>query len=104
VPLGADVALEPLEPAQHLVHQAAHFGKLPRNRPHLVAHSVTQGGADLLGEALFELRGRDGERLETFPRAFEHRFEVCGLHPLFRRRSHPLHRPIDYFLVHRPRE
>ena len=78
VPLGADVALEPPEPAQHLVHQAralrqaaaqpaaprCPFRHARRRRP-------SRGG-------FLRTPRRDGERLETFPRAFEHRFEVSG--------------------------
>src|SRR5437868_12696833 len=40
VPLGEQVALEPLEPPDRLRHQAAHLGEVPSDREHLLAEAL----------------------------------------------------------------
>ena len=60
VPLGEEVALDPLEPADDLVHQAAHLGEVPGARAEVLAEPVL----DRLGQAGLELGGRRGERLD----------------------------------------
>ena len=76
VPLGEDVAFEPLEPADHLVQQAADLGKAAPDREHLGAQAFVDRSADLLGQGAFELcRGR-GERLDLDARALERSLEL----------------------------
>ena len=48
VALGEQVALEPLEPADRLVQQAADLGDVTRDRQHLGAKPIVYRGADLL--------------------------------------------------------
>ena len=64
VTLGEQVALEPLEPPNRLVQQAADLGDVTRHRKHLGAEAVVHGGADLLGQDALELGGGLGERLD----------------------------------------
>ena len=71
VPLGQDVALEPLEPADHLVQQAADLGQGPPDRKYLGAQALVHGCADLLGQRPFELRRGCGQRLDLDARALE---------------------------------
>ena len=80
VALGEDVALEPLEPAEHLVHEPANLGELPRRRACASAATLpADRGADLLRQACLEL-GRGGrELLEPLPRALQHRLDLGRL-------------------------
>ena len=71
MPLGEDVALDPLEPADDLVHQAAHLGEVTGARPEVLAEPVL----DRLGQAGLEAGRRRGERLDRAPRALERRVE-----------------------------
>ena len=65
VPLGEEIALEMLEPAQDLVHHPAHLGEVARARAEVLAEAVL----DRVGQALLELRRRLGERVDRAARA-----------------------------------
>jgi len=64
VPLGEEVALDPLEPPDRLVEQAADLGDVARDGKHLGTETVVDGRADALRERGLELRGGGGERLD----------------------------------------
>ena len=58
MPLGEQVALEPLEPAEDLVHQPAHLGEVAGARPEVLLEAVLERG----GQARLELGRRQRER------------------------------------------
>ena len=62
--LGEEVALEPLEPPDRLVEQAANLGDVTCGGKDLRPHSVTHGRAHVLGKRSLELGGGGGERLD----------------------------------------
>ena len=75
VPLGEGVPLDPLQPADDLVHEAAHLGEVPRARPEVAADAVL----DRFGQARFELGRRRRERLDRGARPLERGIEVGRL-------------------------
>lgn len=80
VPLGEEVALDALEPADQLVHQAAHLGEVAGDREHLGAQSVLDCVPDARGQGGLELRRRRGERLDLVACALEGRVHLRRLH------------------------
>ena len=81
MPLGEDVALEPLEPADRLVQQPADLGELRRDGQRLGAQAVVNRGADLLRQRALELAGGCGEGLDLGPRALERRVDLGRRRP-----------------------
>ena len=73
--LGEQVALEPLEPADRLVQQAADLGDVARDGEHLGADALLDRVADPAGERDLELGRRRGERLEPLARPLERGLE-----------------------------
>src|SRR5215471_20944376 len=67
MPLGEDVSLDPLEPADDLVRQAANLGEVTGARPEVLAEPVL----DRLGQACLEPGRRRGEGFDCMPRPFE---------------------------------
>ena len=100
VALGEQVALEPLEPADRLVQQAADLGDVPRDREHLGPQAVVHGGADLLRQHALELGRGLGQSLDLGARALERGFELGGRDAAGRRCGDPLFRPLECALVH----
>ena len=100
VPLGEDVAFEPLEPADHLVEQPADLGQGAPDREHLGAQALVHGGADLLGQRALELRRGCGERLDLDARALERGFQLGRSDPPGRGFRDPRFRPFECPLVH----
>ena len=100
VPLGEDVAFEPLEPADHLVQQPTDLGEAASDREHLGAKSVVDRRADLLGQRPFELGGGRGERLDLDPRALERGFELGRSDPSGRGFGDAGLGPFECLLVH----
>ena len=101
VPLGEQVALQPLEPADDLVHQAAHFGEMTGDGEHLLAQAVLHGVADADGEAGLELGGRGGERLDLLAGPLEGGIHRGGLGAGLGGAGDPLQRALHGCLVHR---
>ena len=101
VALREDVSLEPLEPPEHLVHQAADLGELASERPRCGGDALLDRGADLLREPGLEL-GRGGrEVLETLARACENRVDVGRLGPPIGGFCEALPSALDDVLIHR---
>src|SRR5436190_1876426 len=75
MPFGEGVALDPLQPPDHLVHEPAHFGEMPRAG----AEVVTDPFLDRVGEPGLDLGGRSGERLNGGAGALERCVERRGV-------------------------
>jgi S-adenosylmethionine:tRNA ribosyltransferase-isomerase len=96
MPLREEVAVDTLEPADHLVEQSADLGDVSRARPELLAEPVL----DRLGQAHLQL-GRCGrERLDLVAGALERRVDVGGLDADRSRLLYPLLRTGDRFRIH----
>src|SRR5687767_6119010 len=67
MPLREDVALEALEPAEQLVHQAAHLGELTADRTSLGRDTFLDGLADLRRQRRLELARGGCEVFEALP-------------------------------------
>ena len=80
VPLGEDVSLDPLEPADDLVRQAAYLGEMTGARPEVLAKPVL----DRLGQARFEravVAARDSTAAAPVPTLRRTRPGPCGRRP-----------------------
>ena len=75
MPLGGDVALNALEAADDLVHEAAHLGEVPGARPEVVADPFL----NRVGQAGFELGRRCRESFDRRSGAFEGCVERRGV-------------------------
>ena len=95
VPLGEEVALDPLEPADQLVHEAADLGEVACDRQHLLAEPVLHRVADACGEVRLEVGGGGGERLDLLACALERRVDRGGVRAARCRRFQPLSGAID---------
>ena len=71
MPLGENVSLDPLEPADDLIRQPPHLGEVPGARPEVLAEAVL----DRLGQSGLEAGRRRGQRLDGVPRALQRRVE-----------------------------
>jgi len=79
MPLGEDLPLQPLEPADRLVHEPADLGDLPRNGKDLGAQPVANGRPDLPRDRGLELGGGCRERRDLLTRALQCGFEESRL-------------------------
>ena len=96
VPLGEQVALDPLQAADDLIHQPANLGEMAGARPEVLAQSVL----DRLGQPRLELRRRRGQRFDRVPGPFEGRFDRRGIDPPGRGLVEPLLRAFDGVEIH----
>ena len=101
--LGEEIPLDPLEPADQLVHQAPDLGEVPSDGEHLRAKAVLHRVADSHGERRLQLGGRGGERLDLLAGALERRIERRRLHPPGRGLVDPVLRAPDRLGIHRTR-
>ena len=101
VPLGEQVALQPLEPADHLVHQAAYLGEVTGDGEHLLAQAVLHRVADADGEGGLELGGSGRECLDLLACALQRRVHRGWLGAALGGAGDPLHRALHGCLVHR---
>ena len=76
VPLGEQVALDVLEPADHLVQETAHLGDVPRARAEVLLQPIL----DRLGQPDLHLRGGGRKRLDLVARALERGVDLRRLH------------------------
>ena len=74
MPLGEEVALDPLEATNRLVQEATNLGDVPCDGEDLGTDAVPYGGTHVLRDRHFELGGGDGQRLDLSARTLE-----CGL-------------------------
>ena len=100
VALGEHVALEPLEPPDHLIHQPAHLGELARDRPGLRSDAVLDRRPELLGEADLELSRGGGQLFEPLPRTLQHGLDVGGIGAVLGRLCEALAGALDRVLIH----
>ena len=79
MPLGEQIALEPLEPPDRLVQEAADLCDVARDGQDLGAEAVANGDADMRRDRGLELGRGGGERLDLLPRSLERRLELRRL-------------------------
>ena len=103
VPLGEQVAFDPLEPADQLVHEAADLGEVAADRHHLRAEAVLHRVADAGRQRRLELGGRRRERLDLVARPLERRVERGRLDPSGSGLVDAGLRPLDRVGIHRGR-
>ncbi len=92
-PLAEEVALDALEAADDLIHQAADLGEVPRDRLGLLAHGLSDAG----WQPFLESGCGSCQRVDLFPRPSEQCVEgspVCTV-------LDPLLRALDRAVVHR---
>ena len=75
MPLGEQIALEPFEPPDRLVQEAADLCDVAGDGEDLGAKAVADGDADLRRDRSLELGRGGGERLDLLPRSLERRLE-----------------------------
>ena len=100
---GEQVALEPFQAPDRLVHQPADLRQLPGDRLDFVAEPVVQRVLDPRRHRRLEFRGSCGETLQLRARPLERGLDRGRLRPSLRRVPKPLARPLDRVLVH-PRQ
>ena len=100
VPLGEQITLDTLKPANHLVHQAADLGEVAADRLHLRAKAVLDGPLDLGGNRRLEARGRLRQLLDLGPCPLERGVDRCGVGSPLGRFTKALSRPVDRVICH----
>ena len=101
MPLGEDVALEALEPAEQLVHQPTHLGELASDGACLGCDTFLDGLADLRRQRRLELSRGRGEVFETLSCALQCGLDVGGVGASLGRLCETLPRALDRVLIHR---
>lgn len=101
MPLREDVALETLEPAEHLVHQPANLGELAADGASLGRDAFLDGLADLRRQRRLELCRRGREVFETLPRSLERGLDARRIGAAVCRLCETLPRALDRVLIHR---
>ena len=79
--LGEEIALDTLEPADHLIHEPTDLGEVAADRRDLRAEAVLQCVAETAREARFELRCRRCEGFHLLARTLERGVDRGGLDP-----------------------
>ena len=98
------VALEPLEPAEQLVHQPAHLGELAADRAGLGGDTFLDGLADLRRQGRLELSRSRREVFETLPCALQGGLDVGGVGASLGSLCETLPRALDRVLIHRTQD
>ena len=98
-----DLLLQPLEPAERLIHEAADLGEVAADRRHLAGEPLAHRGAHLLGQRLLEPRGRPRERFDLDPRALERRVETGRLDSPGARLADAAHCTFENCFIHGPK-
>jgi S-adenosylmethionine:tRNA ribosyltransferase-isomerase len=75
MPLGEQIALEPFEPSDRLVQEAADLCDVAGDGEDLGAKTVADGDADMRRDRSLQLGRGGGERLDLLPRSLERRLE-----------------------------
>jgi len=100
VALREQIGLDALEPAEELVHQAAHLGEVAGDRQHLCTEAVLHRVADACGKRRLELGRRGSERFDLVARPLERRIDLSGLDAACRGLVEPRFRACDCLGVH----
>jgi len=100
MPLGEELTLQPLEPADRLVHQATDLGDLSCDGEYLGAQSFANRRADLRWDRGLELGSRGGEGRDLLARALERGLEESGLRAAGGRVCDSLLGPFESGFVH----
>ena len=100
VALGEQVAFEPLEAADRLVHQPPHLGEMARDGNHLLTQALLNRTLDLARERGLELGRGLGQSLDLSAGALERRVGRGGVGAALGGCSEPLVCPLDHALVH----
>jgi S-adenosylmethionine:tRNA ribosyltransferase-isomerase len=100
VTLCEQLALEPLQPADRLVEQAANLCYVAGYRQDLSAQPVADREPDLRRDRRLEIGGRGGELLDLDAGPLEHGLERGGLRATSGRLRDPLLGPLERELVH----
>jgi S-adenosylmethionine:tRNA ribosyltransferase-isomerase len=95
-----DLALEPLEPANRLVQEAADLRDVARDRDDLGAEPVANSGRDLRRDRRLQVGRGAGERLHLSARPLEHRFQSPRVRAALGRFGDPLLCPFQCEFVH----
>jgi S-adenosylmethionine:tRNA ribosyltransferase-isomerase len=103
VAFGEEVALDALEAAKQLVHQAADLGEVAGDGQNLRAETVLHGVADAGRQRRLELGGRRCERLDLVACALEGGVDLGGLDAGVGCGFEPCLRAGDCFGIHRGR-
>ena len=104
VPFREDVALEALEAAEQLVHQAAHLRELTADRARLGRDAFLDGLADLRRQRRFELCRRGREILEPLARPLQRSFDTRSVRASLGSLCETLPRALDRVLIHRTQD
>jgi S-adenosylmethionine:tRNA ribosyltransferase-isomerase len=103
VPLGEEVSLDALEPAEQLVHEAAHLGEVACDGQDLGPQSVLDGIADASRQRRLELCRGSGERLDLVAGTLERGVDLRGCDAPVGGLLQAGLRALDRFGVHRGR-
>jgi S-adenosylmethionine:tRNA ribosyltransferase-isomerase len=103
VPLGEQIALEPFEPSDRLIQEAADLRDVAGDREDLDAKAVADGDADMRRDRGLELGRGGGERLDLVPGSLERRLERGRLGSPGSRVRDALLRSLECVRVHRRR-
>ena len=100
MPLRQEVALDPLEAADHLVRQPADLGEVASDGADLLAQAVLEGAVDPLRQRLLELCGGQGELLDLRSRALERGVDDGSGRSAFGRLLEPFAGPLECVVRH----
>ncbi len=101
MPLGEQIALEPLETADGGVHEPPDLGDVARDGENLDAKAVADSGTDVLGDRGLELGRRRCERLDLAPGALESGLDRSRVGTTRGRVRNSLLRSLEGLSVHR---
>lgn len=101
VSLRKHVALQALEPAEDLVHQATHLGELAADRTGLGRDTFLDRLADLRRQRRLELSRSRGKVFETLPGALQGGLDVGSVGASLGSLCETLPRALDRVLIHR---
>ena len=104
MPLGEDVALKSLEPAEQLVHQPTHLGELASDGACLGCDTFLDGLADLRRQRRFEFCRRGREVLEPLPRPLQRGFDTRRVRASLGSLCETVPRALDRVLIHRTQD
>jgi len=99
-PLGLDLSVETLDPANGLTRQPANLRNVARDREHLGLERAMERLRDTLRKSRLELGRRLRKRLQSVPCALEHSLQTGLVDALPGQRAQPVARSLDGVWVH----